>query len=85
MIYINFVDLLSLVLHAKAFWIWIRFLIFLAILSHGGHLGDATWTIYINFSFPFPKDASHEVFSVVGKAFEIVENDGRRRRTDGGA
>ena len=24
------------------------------ICGHGGHLGHVTWTIYINFCFPFP-------------------------------
>ena len=58
MIYINFVDLHSLMLHAK----------FqkhrpsgseedlkkkIAIYSHGGHLGHVTVTIYINFHFLF--------------------------------
>ena len=57
MIYINFVDLRSLMLHAK----------FQnhrpsgseedlkknAIHSHGGHLGHVTLTIYINFHFLF--------------------------------
>ena len=23
--------------------------------GHGGHLGNVTWTIYINFRFPFPR------------------------------
>ena len=55
MIYINFVELLSLMLHAKfqnhrpsgsgikAF----------AIYSHGGHLDHVTLTIHINFHSPF--------------------------------
>ena len=25
------------------------------IYGHGGHLGNVTWTIYINFPSPFPK------------------------------
>ena len=25
------------------------------IYGHGGHLGYVTWTIYINFLFPFPR------------------------------
>ena len=25
------------------------------IYGHGGHLGHVTWTIYINFGFPFPR------------------------------
>ena len=57
MIYINFVDLGSLMLHAKFqnhrpsgseeedF--------FFAIYSHGGHLGHVTLPIYINFHFLF--------------------------------
>ena len=61
MIYINFVDLRSLMLHAK-------FqnhrppsseeedvLKIFAIYSHGGHLGHVTLTIYINFHFLFLK------------------------------
>ena len=59
MIYINFVELLSLMLHAKFqnqrpsgsgedF-----FLEIFAIDSHGGHLGLVTLTIYINFHSPF--------------------------------
>ena len=27
----------------------------LTIYGHGGHLGHATWTIYINFLSPFPR------------------------------
>ena len=59
MIYRNFVELLSLKLHAK-------FQNhrpsgsgeedlqrFFAIYSHGGHLGHVTLTIYINFHSPF--------------------------------
>ena len=30
-----------------------RFLKVFAIYSHGGHLGHVTWTININFRFPF--------------------------------
>ena len=60
MIYTNFVDLHSLMLHVKFqnhrpsdseeedfnFF-------FFAIYSHGGHLGHVTLTIYINFHFLF--------------------------------
>ena len=28
---------------------------YFTIYGHGGHLGHATWTIYINFRSPFPK------------------------------
>ena len=55
MIYINFVELLPLMLHAK-------FqnhrpsgsgsLKVFAIYSHGGHLAHVTFTIYINFHSP---------------------------------
>ena len=57
MIYINFVELLTLMLHAKFqkhrpsgsgeedFYLFF----FFAIYSHGGHLGHVTMTIYINF------------------------------------
>ena len=58
MIYINFVDLRSLMLHAKFknhrpsgsedF-----FFHFLAIYSHDGHLGHVAMAIYINFHFLF--------------------------------
>ena len=59
MIHTNFVDLRSLMLHAK--FQTHRpsgsededFLKKIAIYSHGGHLGHATLTIYINFHFPF--------------------------------
>ena len=27
----------------------------LTIYGHGGHLGHVTWTIYIDFHFPFPR------------------------------
>ena len=74
MIYINFVQLLSLMLHVK-----LQnhrppgsgeedFLKVFAIYSHGGHLGHVTWTIYI-LSFPFPKDAPHEVWLRLTKQF----------------
>ena len=55
MIYINFVELFSLMLHAKAFWFWRRrFLKFLfAIYSHGGNLGHVTLIMHINFHSPF--------------------------------
>ena len=31
------------------------FLRVFTIYGRGGHLGHVTWTIYINFGFPFPK------------------------------
>ena len=55
MIYANFVELHSLMFHAKfqnqkAFWFWRRrFLKVFAIYSHGSHLGHVTLIIYINF------------------------------------
>ena len=58
MIYIDFVELLSLMLHAKfqnhrpSGFGEEDFLKVFAIYSHGAHLGHVTWTIYINFSSP---------------------------------
>ena len=57
MIYTNFVKLHSLMDHAKfqnhrPSASEEDFKVF-AIYSHGGHLGHVTWTIYINFHFPF--------------------------------
>ena len=58
MIYINFVELYSLMLHAKfqnhrpsGSEKIFKGLCYL--YSHGGHLGDVTLTIYINFHSPF--------------------------------
>ena len=31
------------------------FLKVFTIFGHGGHLGNVTWTIYINFRSPFPR------------------------------
>ena len=59
MIYINFVDLCSLMLHAKfqnhrpSGSEEEIFLNVFAIYSHGGNLGHVTLTIYINFHFLF--------------------------------
>ena len=58
MIYINFVEFLSVMLHAKfqnhrPSGSGEGFLKVFAIYSHGGHLGHVTWTIYINFCSPF--------------------------------
>ena len=59
MIYINFVDLHSSMLHAKfqnhrpSVSEEEDFLKIFAIYSHGGHLGHMTLTIYINFHFLF--------------------------------
>ena len=56
-IYINFVELHCLMLHAKFQNHRLSgsgeedFLKVFAIYSHGGHLGHVTWIIYINF-FP---------------------------------
>ena len=60
-IYINFVELLSLMLHAK-----IQnprpsgsreedFLKVFAIYSHGGHLDHVTLTVYMNFCSSIPR------------------------------
>ena len=59
MIYINFVKLHCLMLHAKfqnhrpSGSGEDYFLSFFSIYSPGGHLGHVTWTIYINFGSPF--------------------------------
>ena len=59
MIYINFVELLSLMLHTKfqdhrpSGSGKENIKGFFAIYSHGGHLGHVTWTIYIKFCSPF--------------------------------
>ena len=60
MIYINFVELLSLMLHAKfqnrkSSGSGKEDLKVFAIYSHRGHLGHVTLTIYENFNSPFPK------------------------------
>ena len=60
MIYINFVELSSLMRHTKFQNHWPSgseeedFKGF-SIYSHGGHLGHVTLTIYINFLSPFPR------------------------------
>ena len=56
MIYTNFVELRSLMLHAKfpnyrPSGSEEDFFFKIAIYSHGGHLGHVTLTIYINFHF----------------------------------
>ena len=58
MINVNFVELFSLMLHAKfqnhrPSGSGEDFLKIFAIYSHGGHLGHKTMTIYINFLSPF--------------------------------
>ena len=59
MIYINFVELHCLMLHAKfqnhrpSGSGEENLLKVFAIYSHGGHLGHVTWTIYIYFCLPF--------------------------------
>ena len=60
MIYINFVELHSQMLHTKfqnnrPSGSEEGFLNVFAIYSHGGHLGHVTLTIYINFHSPFPR------------------------------
>ena len=60
MIYINFVELHSQMLHTKfqnhrPSGSEEDFLNIFAIYSHGGHLGHVTLTIYINFHSPFPR------------------------------
>ena len=59
MIYINFVELHSQMLHAKfqnhrsSGSEEEDFLNVFAIYSHSGHLGHVTWTIYTKFHSPF--------------------------------
>ena len=59
MIYINFVELQSLMLHTKFQNHWPSGSgeedFFFSIYSHGGHLGHVTLTIYKNFHSPFPR------------------------------
>ena len=61
MIYINLVELLSLMFHAKFQNHRLSgsgeedFLKVFAIYSHGAHFDHVTWTIYINFHSPFPR------------------------------
>ena len=60
MIYINFVELQSLMLHTKFQNHWPsgsgeEDFYFFSIYSHGGDLGHVTLTIYINFLSPFPR------------------------------
>ena len=61
MIYINFEEPQSLMLHTKFQNHWPSgsgeedFLMVFSIYSHGGHLGHVTLTIYINFLSPFPR------------------------------
>ena len=69
MIYINFVELLSLMLHTK-FQNRMPsgsgeedFLKVFAIYSHGGHLGHVTRTICTNFRSPFLR-MLHMKFSI---------------------
>ena len=65
---ISFVELESPMLHAKfpdhrilVLEKKIFFKVF-AIYGHGGHLGHVTWTIYINFRPPLPKEAPHKIW-----------------------
>ena len=62
MIYINYDGPASPMLHTKFRGNWPNwptgsgeedFLKVFALYSHGGHLGEVTWTIYINFLSPF--------------------------------
>ena len=61
MIYINFVELHFQMLHTKfqnhrpSGSEEENFLNVFAIYSHGGHLGNVTLTIYIDFLSPFPR------------------------------
>ena len=76
MIYIFFVELFSLMLHAKfqnhrpsSSGEEIILKVF-AIYSHGGHLGHVTLTIYINFHSPFPKNAPHDIWLCLAIRFQ---------------
>ena len=61
MIYLNFVEFQSLMLHTKFQNHWLSdsgeedFLRFFSIYSNGSHLGHVTLTIYIKFLSPFPR------------------------------
>ena len=73
MIYKNFVDLHSLMLHAKfqnhrpSGSEEEDFLKVFVIYSHGGHLGHVTLTIYANFHSPF-LILLHLKFDYIGQA-----------------
>ena len=67
-IYINFVELESLMLHAKIqdhfdirFWKR-RFVKVLAMSGPGGHLGHVNKTIFTKFVFPLSKEAPHNIW-----------------------
>ena len=56
-IYMNIVELESLMLHAKfqdhrTSGSGVDFFLFFTIYGQGGHLGHVTWTIYINLYSP---------------------------------
>ena len=58
--YINFVELESTMLHDKfqdhrTSGSGEYFLKVFTMFWHGGHLCHVTWTIYINFFYPFPR------------------------------
>ena len=63
-------------------WFWRRFFKVLSIFEHGSHLGHVTWTIYINFCSPLPKEAPHKIWLWLAKRFQrrrclnIVDDDG---------
>ena len=67
MIYINFEEPESLMLHAKFQKHTPSgsgeedFLKVFTIYSHGGHLGHVTWIIHINFCSSFPGGAPYEI------------------------
>ena len=61
MIYINFVERLSLMFHAKfqnhrpsgSGEDFFKVFAIYEYVTHGGHLSNVTWTIYINLRSPF--------------------------------
>ena len=74
MIYIHFVELHCLMLHAKfqnhrPFGSGEDFKVF-AIYSYGGHLGHVTLTILYKLSFTLPKNAPHKVWLCLAKRFQ---------------
>ena len=83
MIYINFVELHCLMLHAKfqnhrpsssggedSY-------MFFAIYSHGSHLGHVTWTIYINFFFLLLRMLHMKIGFDWPSSFRGEDHDGR--------
>ena len=83
-IYINFVELENILLHAKFHGhrtissVGKIFLKVFTINKHGGHLGHVTCTIYISFIFYFPRRL-HIKFALIGQAVSekmMYDNNG---------